>query len=131
MANIYIYITCNRTPTLQKMGPHNRIEFADFGVYKAWQFSKYNVRRATIFEVEILISTHQVKEVRGATFHDYSRSQLASHHKASFSSGLLVGEILSLRLRHIWARIRSQDVRRPFRATPTILAGPNGLSPQS
>ena len=80
------------------MGPHNGIEFSDFGVYKAWQFSRYNVRRATIFEVETLMGTHQVKAVGGATSNDPSDSQLASHHKANFSSGLLVGEILSLRL---------------------------------
>ena len=105
---IYIYITCSRLPQiLQKMGPHNEIEFADFGVYKAWQFSKYNVRRATIFEVETFMATHQVKAVGSATSHDHSRSQLASHHKARFFSGLLVGEILSLRLRHLWARIIS------------------------
>ena len=113
---IYIYITCSHpTPMLQKMGPHNGKEFADFGVYKAWQFSKYNVRRDTIFEVETFMGTHQVNAVGDATSHDPSRSQLASYHKASFSSGLLVGEILSLSLRHLWARIRSQDVRRvPF-----------------
>ena len=104
---------------LQKLGPHNGIEFADFGVYKAWQFSKYNVRRATIFEVTTFMGTHQVKAVGCATSHDPSRSQLAFHHKASFSSGLLMGEILSLRLRHLWARIRSQDVRRvPFGQLP-------------
>ena len=45
------------------MGPHNVIEFADFDVYKALIFSKYIVRRATIFEVETLMGTHQVKEV--------------------------------------------------------------------
>ena len=101
------------------MGPHNGIEFADFVVYKACQFSKYNVRRATIFEVETLMGTHQVKAVGGATFHDPSESQLASHHKASFHSGLLVGEILSLRLRHLWARVRSKDVRLvPFGRLP-------------
>ena len=78
------------------MEPHNGIEFADFGVYKAWQFSKYNVRRDPIFEMETLMGTHQVKEVGGATSHDPSRSQLVFQHKASVSSGLLVGEILSL-----------------------------------
>ena len=79
-----IYITCSRPPLiLQKMGPHNGIEFADFGVTKAWQFSKYNVRRDTIFEVEIFMGTYQVKAVGGATSHDSSRSQLASRHKAS------------------------------------------------
>ena len=51
------------TNATKKMGPHKGIEFADFGVYKAWQFSKYNVRRATKFEVETLMGTHQVKEV--------------------------------------------------------------------
>ena len=45
------------------MGPHNGIDFADFGVYKAWQFSKYHVRRDPIFEMETLMGTHQVKEV--------------------------------------------------------------------
>ena len=104
---------------LQKMGPHNWIEFADYGVYFAWQFSKYNVRRATIFEVETFMCTHQVKAVEGATSHDPSRSQLVSHHKASLYSGLLVGEILSLKLKHLWPRIRSQDVRRvPFGRLP-------------
>ena len=78
------------------MGHHRGIKFADFRVIKAWQFSKYNVRRDPIFEVETLISTHQVKEVGGATSHDPSRSQLVFHHKASVSSRLLVGEILSL-----------------------------------
>ena len=51
------------TTNATEMGPHNGIEFADFGVYKAWQFSKYNVRRATIFEVETLMGTHQVKDL--------------------------------------------------------------------
>ena len=71
-----IHITCSRLPpTLQKMGPHNEIEFADFGVYKAWQFSKYNVR-----------------------------------------------ELLTLRLKHLWARIRSKRCE----AQPlTTLASPN------
>ena len=101
------------------MGLHNGGEFADFGVYKAWQFSKYNVRRANIFEVETLMGTHQVKAVGGETSYDPSESQLASHHKASFSSGILVGEILSLRIRHLWARVRSKDVRRvPFGRLP-------------
>ena len=54
------------------------------------------------------MGTHQVKEVGGATSHDPSRSQLASHLKDSVSNGLLVGEILSLRLRHLWARIGSK-----------------------
>ena len=47
------------------MGLHLGIEFADFGVYKAWQFFKYNVRRDPIFEVKKLMGTHQVKEVGG------------------------------------------------------------------
>ena len=92
-----IYITCSRPPpTLQKIGPHKGIEFADFDVYKAWQFSKYYVRRDPIFEVERLMDTHHVKEVGGATSQDSSRSQLASDHKASVSYGLLMGEILFL-----------------------------------
>ena len=90
------------------MGPHKGIEFADIDVYNAWQFSKYNVRRDPIFEMETFMGTHQVKEVKGATSHDPSRSQLASHHKASVSNRLLVEEILSLRLRHLWARIGSK-----------------------
>ena len=52
----YIYITCSRGPlTLQKIRSLKRIEFSDFDVYKAWQFSKYNVRRDPIFEVETLM----------------------------------------------------------------------------
>ena len=118
---IYIYITCRRPPlTLLKMGPHNDIEFADFGVFKVWQFFKYNVRRDPIFEGETLMGTHQVKEVKGATSHHPSRSQLAFRHKASVSNGLLVGVILSLWLYgHLWVRIRSKDVRRvPFGRLP-------------
>ena len=84
------------------------IEFADFGVYKAWQFSKDNVRRDPIFEMETYMATHQVNEVGGATSHYPSRSQQAFHLKASVSNRLLVGEILSLRLRHLWARIGSK-----------------------
>ena len=34
-----------------EMGPHNAIEFADFGVYKVWQCSKSNVRRDPIFKI--------------------------------------------------------------------------------
>ena len=61
------------------MEHHLKIEFADFVEYKAWQFSKFNVRRDHIFEVETLMGTHQVKEVGGATSYHPSRSQLASH----------------------------------------------------
>ena len=69
------------TTNATKRGPHKRIKFADFGLYKAWQFSKYNVKRDIIFEMKTFISTHQVKELGGAPSHDSSRSQLASHHK--------------------------------------------------
>ena len=101
------------------MGHHLKIEFADFGEYKAWQFSKYNVRRDPIFKVETLIGTHEVKKVGGATSHAPSMSQLASQYKASVFSGLLEGEILSLRRRHLLARIGSKDVRRvPFGRLP-------------
>ena len=58
------------------MGPYKWIIFVDFGVFKTWQFSNYNVRRDPIIEIETLMITHQFKEVAGATFHDYSRSQL-------------------------------------------------------
>ena len=51
------------TTNTTKHRPHKGIEFADFGVYKAWQFSKYNVRRNTIFEVKTLMGTHRIKEV--------------------------------------------------------------------
>ena len=90
------------------MGPHKRIEFADFGVKTTWQFSKYNVRRDPIFEVETLMGSHQVIEVGGATFHDSSEFQVVSPHKASVSNGLPMGEILSLWLRHLWAHIGSK-----------------------
>ena len=39
------------TTNATEIGFHNGIEFAVFGVYKAWQFSKYNVRRDPIFEM--------------------------------------------------------------------------------
>ena len=82
------------------MGPHLGIEFADYSVYNAWQISEFNVTRDCICEIETLIGKIQVIEVRGATSLDPNRSQLASHYKASVSSGLLKGEILSLRRRH-------------------------------
>ena len=88
------------------------VRIAAFDVFKTWQFSKYNVWRDTVFEFETLMGTHQVKEVGTAISHDPSRSQLAFHHKASISSGLLEGQILSLRQRQLWPRIRSKDVRR-------------------
>ena len=88
------------------MGPHTMIVFADFGVYKAWQFFKYNVRRNPIF-IKGDIYGH-VKDLRGATFHDRSRSKLILNHKASVSNGLLVEETLFLRLRHLWAGIGSK-----------------------
>ena len=42
------------------MGPHKGIEFADFDVYKAWQFFKYNVGGDPLFEVETLMNTHRI-----------------------------------------------------------------------
>ena len=71
-----IYICRGPPPTLQNMGHHRGIEFANFRVIKAWQFYKYNVRRDPIFEVETLMGTYQVKEIRSATSHDPSMSQL-------------------------------------------------------
>ena len=52
-------ITSTTTNATEK-GPHNGIEFADFGVYKAWKFSKSNVRRNVILETETFISTHLI-----------------------------------------------------------------------
>ena len=81
------------------MGPHKGIEFADFDVYKAWHILKYNVRKDPIPEVETLMGTYQIKKWDvscSGDFHYPSRSQLASHHKASVSIGLLMGAILSL-----------------------------------
>ena len=40
-------ITTNTT-NATKQGPHNGIEVADFGVYKARQFSMYNIIRDCI-----------------------------------------------------------------------------------
>ena len=39
-------------------GASFRVEVAYFGVYKAWQYTIYNVRRNPIFEVETLRGTH-------------------------------------------------------------------------
>ena len=92
------------------MKPHNGIDFANFGVYKAWQFFKYNVKRYPIFEMKTLIGTHQVKDMGGANAHEPSKSHLASHLKLSVSNKLLVGEILSCRLKHLWARLGSKKL---------------------
>ena len=71
--------TFTTTTNATEMVTHNWIDFADFGVYKAWQFSKYTVRRDPIFEAETFMGTHWIKRCETC----------------------------------------------PFRATPTILAGPN------
>ena len=81
MLTFIITTTTNAT----EKGPHNGIELADFGVYKAWQFSMYNVRRDFILETKTLMGTHWIKRCETC----------------------------------------------PFRATPTILTGPNGLYPHS
>ena len=41
----FIITTTNAT----EKGPHNWIELADFGVYKAWQLSMYNIIINRIF----------------------------------------------------------------------------------
>ena len=76
----FIITTTNAT----EKGPNNEIELADFGVYKAWQFSKYNVRRDFVLETKTPMGTHWIKRCESC----------------------------------------------PFRATPTILAGPNGIYPE-
>ena len=80
-----LYICRRLPPTRQKIGHHKGIEFANFRVIKAWQFSMYNVKRDFILESETLMGTHWIKRCETC----------------------------------------------PFRATPTILAGPNSLYPQS
>ena len=42
-------------------GSYKRIEFSYFGVYKAWQFFKYTVRRDLILETKTFIGTHIIK----------------------------------------------------------------------
>ena len=37
------FITTMAITNATEKGPHNGIELADFGVYKAWQFSMYNI----------------------------------------------------------------------------------------
>ena len=37
-----------------------RIKFAQFDVYKAWQFTKYIVRKYFIFEAATLMGTHWI-----------------------------------------------------------------------
>ena len=53
-------ITTTTTNATEKW-PRNGIEFANFGVYKAWQFSKYYVRRDFILETKTLMGTHWIK----------------------------------------------------------------------
>ena len=72
------------TTNATEKGLYNGIELADFGVYKAWQFSKYNVQRDFILENKTFMGTHWIKRCETCL----------------------------------------------FRATPTILAGPNGFTPQ-
>ena len=42
-------IITTTTTNAKEKGPHNGIELADFGVYKAWQFSIYNITIDRIF----------------------------------------------------------------------------------
>ena len=42
------------TTNATENGHHLGIEFADFGEYKAWQFSKYNVKRDPILRLRHL-----------------------------------------------------------------------------
>ena len=72
------------TTNATEKGTQKRIEFAGFGVYKAWQFSMYNERIDPILDSESLMGMHWIKRCEPC----------------------------------------------PFRATPTILAGPNGLLSQ-
>ena len=64
MLTSIITTTTNATET----GPHYRIELADFGVYKAWQFSNYNVRRDFILETKTLMGTHWIKRCETCPF---------------------------------------------------------------
>ena len=50
--------------------------------------------------------------IRSGDFYDPSKYQLAFHYKNSFASGFLKREILSLKPRHLWTRIKSRNVRR-------------------
>ena len=47
-----IYVMLTSTTNATEHGTHRGIKFADFGVYNAWQFSMYNVRRDFIFETK-------------------------------------------------------------------------------
>ena len=47
---------------------HKCIKFADFSVYKAWQFSMSNVRRDFILKTKTLISTHWNKKCETCPF---------------------------------------------------------------
>ena len=76
--------TITTTTNATEKGPNKWIELADFAVYKAWQFSMYNIRRDPILETKTLMGTHWIKRCETC----------------------------------------------PFRATLTILAGPNSLTPQ-
>ena len=49
------------TTNVTEKGTQKEIEFAGFYVYKARQFSMYNVRRNHILESETLIGTHWIK----------------------------------------------------------------------
>ena len=53
-----IYDNLLTTTNATERGAYKRLEFVDFGVYKAWQFSKYNVRINPIIEAETLMVMH-------------------------------------------------------------------------
>ena len=61
------------TTNATENGASYRDRIADFDVYKAWQFSKYNVRRDPIFDVETLMATHRIKEVGYVPFGRFPR----------------------------------------------------------
>lgn len=59
---VYCIQTLTTTNATEKMH-FNKNKFVDFGVDKASQFSKYNVRRNFIIDVETRFAPHRVLEV--------------------------------------------------------------------
>ena len=49
------------TTNAKEKGTNKQIEFAGFGVFKAWQFYMYKVRRDPILESETLVGTYWIR----------------------------------------------------------------------
>ena len=52
------------TTNVSQKGPPDEIELADFGDYKVWQFSMYNIMIGRILVAKTLMGSHWINNVR-------------------------------------------------------------------